>query len=166
MRHDAHHFSLWVDALFQPIRKQAEVVRADVLVAKVVHGKIRQYCQRFAVLRLKRNEREVGIFRAGLAGHIIPVAPGVHVGPHRFVAKRVFSQAVRAANPLPQCGELGGVRFGKSDACRHHGGLCGGDGLNEFLLQEGHVVRIRISAEATHGGRGRMRMRGGNEHAL
>jgi hypothetical protein len=90
----------------------------------------------------------------------------MHRGAHCRVAERVFGDAVRPLDPAPQRGELRRIRLRKADARRFQRGLGRGDGLDEFLLQKRHVVRVRVRAEAAHRRRRRMRMRGGNQHAV
>jgi hypothetical protein len=164
--HDADHAALRVDALLQTFREKAEVIGADVLVAKVVHGEVRQHGQRLAIGALNGDEREIRVLGAGFAGHIIPHATRVHVRPHAQVAKRVLRELVRPANPLTQRGEGRRVLLRKTDAGWLERLLSRGDGLDEFFLQKRHISRVRLRAETSHRGRCRMRMRGGDQQVI
>ena len=171
MRHDADELrlarrGLGRKALLQSFGKKAEVIRADVLVAEVVHGEISEHRERAAVARLDRDEREIGILRSSLARGVVPIPARVHVRSHRHVSKRILRDAIRPADPLTKRSEIPGVALGKSDARRLQCGVGGGDGFHEFVPQEGHVRRVRVGAETTHRGRRAVRMRGGDEHPI
>ena len=74
-----------------------------------MHGETGQYGDRPTVPSLEGDQRQIGIFRPGLARHIVPVAAGVHVSADGRVAERVIDDAVGTANPAAQRRVLGRI---------------------------------------------------------
>ena len=99
MRHDAHkggfsrgHFG--GDACLQALSEQAEVIRADVIVAIVMHGEIAHHREGATITCLNRDEGKLGIFGPRLPSYRFPVSADVHVGTRTFISKRIFLKAI------------------------------------------------------------------------
>jgi hypothetical protein len=74
----------------------------------------------------------------------------VHIGADGCVAKRVGGEAIGAADPVAQRGEVRGVGAREADPRRGQGGDGRGDRLGEFPADEGHVSGVCVRPEAAH----------------
>ena len=154
------------DPGLQALAEEAEVVGAQGLVAEVVHREVRQDGHRAAVGRSQGDQREVRVLGAGLAGHVVPVAGGVHVGPEGRVAEGVVGQAVGPPDPAPERRVLAGIGDAPADLGRLQVPRRLGDGLDELRSKEWHVGRVGLGAEAGHARGGAVGVRGRDQDPI
>ena len=154
------------ETLLHPIREEAEVVGPDCRHSVIVHREVGQERNGPALARLKRDHGQIGVCGTGRPGRVFALVAGMHVCPDGRVAEGIVPHAVRTPNPPPHRRVRGGVTDCGSDLGRFEdlGRLL--DRLYQTNFQERRVIRISVGAQPTDSRRGRMGVRGRDQHVF
>ena len=172
MRHEGHERRMVLalgrrEQALKTFAEQPEVVRVQGLdTRKVVHRKVRQHRDRSPAQRLERDQRQVGIFRPRLTGHIVPVRSRVHIRPHGRIAERVVGHAVGTNDPATHSCVISCVLDRPADLSRFQMRLRLGNGVGNLHSQERHIRRIGIGPQTPHRRRRRVRVRRRDQHPI
>ena len=167
MRHHRDEsFLALSNAILQSVRKETEVIGADVAVAVVVHREIGEQSNGLAFGRLYRDELEHGVLRPSFADRFVPITACMHVGANGGIAEGIFTHIIGVEHPAAKGRVFSCIDFPPANLRRFHVLERGENGVDQLLGEKKHVGRIGVGSERSHTGRGAVRVGGGNENVL
>ena len=141
--------------------------------AEVMHRKIAEHRNRSALKRLKTDQREIRVFRAGFADNIVPVVTRMHCRAHGGIAEGIHAHAIGSEHPAAQRSKFIRIKHRRAHLRRLEIFLRSGNRFDDLALEQERIPRIHTRAEATHTCRCRVRvsdadelLRGGDACAL
>ena len=153
--------------LVDPAAEDAEVVGREARGAGVVRRVVAQQGQRLAVARLHAEDRHVGVGRPGPLDGVGVLIAGVHLRLVVLLAAERIRRRGAGLHEEAAAEDVGRiVADGPADPRRLEALLGRGDRLGDLAGQELGIVRVGIGAQAAGDRRGRMGMRGRDQHAV
>ena len=159
----------------QAVIEHPKIIGVDPFnaAAEIMHRKITEHRNRSAFERLKTDQREIRIFRAGFADNIVPVVTRMHCRAHGGIAEGIHAHAIGSEHPAAQRGEFIGIKHRRAHLRRLEIFLGSRNRFDDLALEQERIPRIHTRAEATHTCRCRVRvsdadelLRGGDACAL